>query len=260
MRWLAALGGIFSSPPAIDAEAARTCYQQGMELRNRNSNYWAARYLRSAAEAGHSEAAFQLSLILAGRGREQQRLDWLRRAAEFARNEGQPASTVARYLRQAGQAEQAEDALRQAAGTGDATAASDLGSMLTGAGRLEEGERYYRLAAERGNRAAARYLGDAALRAGRDGEAERYLRAAAEGGSSKDQIALADFLVGKSRIDEALPLLHKLGEHAVPGNLRTMGSLFRRAGLDRDAQKYYDRANEWDKLLDALDGVDDSPP
>jgi hypothetical protein len=130
-----------------------------MELHNRNSHYRAARYLRSAAEAGHSGAAFQLSLILTGRGREQQRLDWLRRAAEFARNEGQPASTIARYL------------------------------------------------------------GDAALRAGRDGEAERYLRAAAEGGSSKDQIALADFLVGKSRIGEALPLLHKLGEHAAPGNL-----------------------------------------
>lgn len=254
MRWLATLEGIFRSRPAVFC-AAFAVFLGGMKLRDRHRNLKAVRHLRQAAEAGNSEAAFQLSLKLAGR--EQERLDWLRRAAEFARNEGRPASKVAYYLRQAGQDEQAEDTLRQAAGSGDAAAAYELGSMLTGA----EGERYYRLAAERGNRAAARYLGNAALRAGRDQDAERYLRAAAEGSAVEDQIALVDFLIGKGRTDEALPLLYKLAEHRLPGGyLRTLGSLFRRAGLDEEAQKYCRQADEWDKLLDSLDGVDDSPP
>ena len=259
MHWLSTLEGIFRSR-TVDLCAALAALLGGMTLRDRYRNLRAVRNLRQAAEAGNSEAAFQLSLKLAGRGREQQRLDWLRRAAEFARDEGRPASKVAYYLRQTGQDEQAEDTLRQAAGNGDAAAAYDLGSMLTGAGQREEGERYYRLAAERGNRAAARYLGAAALRGGGDQDAEPYLRAAAEGGAVGDQLTLADFLIGKGRTDDALPLLYKIAEQRGARHLRTLGSLFRRAGLDKEARKYYDQADEWDKLLDALDDVDDSPP
>jgi TPR repeat protein len=260
MRWLVTLEGIFRSPP-VDFSVAWVAFLGAMPLLSWYRKLRAARNLRRAAEAGNSEAAFRLGLKLGERGQEQQRLDWLRRAAELARDEGRPASRVAYYLHQAGQDEQAEDTLRQAAGNGDATAAYDLGSMLTDAGRREEGERYYRLAAERGNSAAARYLGVAALRAGRGQEAEPYLRAVAEGGIVEDQFTLVGFLVGQGRTDEAVPLLYKIAGQRFPGGyLRRLGSLFRRAGLEEEARKYYDRADEWDKLLDSLDGVDDAPP
>jgi hypothetical protein len=106
------------------------------------------------------------------------------------------------------------------------------------------------------NHSAVRNLRQAA----EAGNSEPYLRAAAEGGAVGDQLTLADFLIGKGRTDDAFPLLYKIAEQRGAGHLRTLGSLFRRAGLDNEARKYYDQADEWDKLLDALEDVDDSPP
>jgi uncharacterized protein len=257
MHWLSALEGIFRSRP-VDFYGALAAFLGGMTLRDRYRNLRAVRNLRQAAEAGNSEAAFQLSLKLAGRGREQQRLDWLRRAAEFARDEGRPASKVAYYLRQTGQDEQAEDTLRQAAGNGDAAAAYDLGSMLTGAGRLEEGERYYRLAAERGNRAAARYLGAAALRAGGDQDAEPYLRTAAEGGAVEDQLICETRSMDESIdavIAEAVADLRRAGARfAYLHGSRTTGQ--NRADSDIDIAAYFGGRppNSFDVLLPS--GVD----
>ncbi|MBL7622852.1 MULTISPECIES: tetratricopeptide repeat protein [unclassified Frankia] len=257
-------------------------------LRKKGHSRRAVRRLRRAAEAGHAGAAFELSVVLRGRGQEQEGLAWCLRAAEIAAEQGQPATEVASYLRLAGEYERAEDVLRQAAETGDGDAAYFLGKvlqhdptrladaerfylmacelghveapmslslMLTRVGRLEEGERYYRLAAERGDRMAARRLGNAAWKAGRDQDAERYLRIAAQAGRSRendDVLALADFLGERGRIHEALPILHELGDHIA----WRIGPILRRAGLAEEAQLYDNRANEWEKMLDALDDLD----
>ncbi|ADP80931.1 sel1 repeat family protein [Pseudofrankia inefficax] len=221
MRWFARLEGIVR-PQArrgrqLSVAEVSAAYWRGSSLRHEGHVRRAVPHLRRAAEAGHVPAAFELSLVFALRGREQERLAWLGRAAESAREQGYSASRVATYLGLAKRSEQAEDVLRQAAENGDRDAAYDLGrlleagrrgaaarpaeaeryyliacelghveaplslgSMLMDADRPQEGERYCRLAAERGNRAAARRLGNAAWTVGRDQDAERYLRMAAQ--------------------------------------------------------------------------------
>lgn len=200
MRWLARLKGTFSSrgrrrpPLGIEAGDFEAAYLQGVSLWVRGRKRSALRPLRYAAEAGHADAAYKLGRVLTGPRREQERLAWQRRAAEFARDQEQPATKVAGYLFGAGQRAQARDVLRQAAGNGDADAAYRLAEILERGldtplsshrpAEPAEAERYYLIACELGHAGAHERLALMLLSAGRPEEAEPYFLAAAEQGSS----------------------------------------------------------------------------
>lgn len=208
MRWLARLKGTFSSrrrrrpPLGIDAGDFEAAYLQGMRLSARGRKRSALRPLRYAAEGGHAGAAYKLGRVLTGPRREQERLAWLRRAAEFARDQEQPATTVAGYLFGAGQRAQARDVLRQAAGNGDADAAYMLAEILeTGLDTAlssrrpvepAEAERYYLIACDLGHVGAHVRLGFMLADAGRQEEAEPYFLVAAKQGSSVAARRLAE--------------------------------------------------------------------
>jgi uncharacterized protein len=222
MRWLARLKGTFSSrrrrrpPPGIDAGDVEAAYRQGVRLSARGRKRSALRPLRYAAEAGHAGAAYKLGRVLTGPRQEQERLAWLRRAPELARDQGQSATKVAGYHFGAGQRAQARDVLRQAAGDGDADAAYMLAQILeTGLDTAlskrrpaepAEAERYYLIACDLGHVGAHVRLGLMLAGAGRPEEAEPHFLVAAEQGSS----------VAARRLAEAA----------------------QRAGRDQDAERY----------------------
>jgi len=87
--------------------------------------------------------------------------------------------------------------------------------------------------------------------AGCAGVPGRKRASAIKQGPNKHQIALANFLVSKGRIDEALAILYKL--RTWPRDLPAIGAVLRSAGLDKEAQEYDKRSDAWEKSLDAID-------
>jgi len=222
MRWLARLKGTFSSRgrrrprPGTGDGDVEAAYLRGVTLCERGRNRRALRPLLYAAEAGHADAAYDLRLVLTGPRREQERLAWVRRAAELARDQGQPATKVAFYFFSARQWEQGEDVLRQAAGNGDADAAYRLAEILqTGRRTVFHGHRPV-------NRA----------------EAERYYLIACELGHPVAHERLGLMLAGADRPEEAEPYFLVAAGQGSSVAARRLGEAAQRAGRDQDAERY----------------------
>jgi tetratricopeptide (TPR) repeat protein len=126
---------------------------------------------RTAADAGDTDAAYELALLLSDRGEAEEALRWLRTAE---------AGTDAEHW------------LRNAAEAGHTRAANFLGLMMWQSGDLAEAEHWYRKAAEAGGHPRAAVALACLLRdRGSLAKAEPWLQKAAEAG---DAVAASDHL------------------------------------------------------------------
>jgi TPR repeat protein len=189
--------------PDADAGDAQAAYRVGHALRASRLSRRAARYLRQAADGGVLEAAEDLAALLRRRRRRSEAVDWYRRAAEMARDQGLPAVRVAAHYRSAFEYAEATRVLRDAAEQGDGSAASALGKDAEIAGSPTEAANWYRMAIGLGATSGSEGLRRLDNRAKWLADAEAEDRPRAEGGDYDAAMRLASTLREMGRVEEA---------------------------------------------------------
>ena len=258
----------------------------------RGRKWRAIRYYRRSAKTGNVEAASALGRRLSA-SHARAREAWLQRAARMAVEQRLPATEVARHLRNAGQFDRFESVLRQAAESGDAKAAFELGRAFTRLGvDPAEAERYFRVAADSGHYDAGLALARLLMASGRPQEGGQYLfraaalessgsrtatlelgrhewrsghfaradfylgRAAAADAPKSNTRVYAEFLCERGRAAEAAELLRTNYATGVgTSELREVANLLRRHGRVDDAAHFRALADRSAQMdIDSFDG------
>ncbi|MFD4863985.1 serine/threonine-protein kinase [Streptomyces sp. NPDC058412] len=133
-----------------------------------------------AAEAGYTEAMFDLALLLEDTGRTAEAEAWYRKAADTRNTDAM--NNLGLLLEGTERGAEAETWYRKAANAGNTNAMQNLGLLLLNSGRTAEAEAWYRKAADAGNAVCMNNLGVLLHNSGRSGPAERWYRRAADTG------------------------------------------------------------------------------
>ena len=142
-------------------------------LAQRGDEPGAERWLRKAAELGHTGAMDDLVGLLAARG-DQAAMTWCQIALRAG--DAMPTSRLAFYYQEAGDLAAAEFLLREAAYLKDPLTWFNLGQILVQRGDLDEAREFYRKAADAGHGASFTALGTLAEDAGDLEEARQHYR------------------------------------------------------------------------------------
>ncbi|MFJ2234678.1 hypothetical protein [Streptomyces sp. NPDC087859] len=176
-----------TSYPAVDVpvwrcalEAARGDAAYDFEVVARR----AGEAFRSAADAGDSQAMFDLGRLREDLGKDAEAEEWFRRAAEAGHTEA--AGRLGRLFVQRGETKDAEPFLEVAAEAGDAGAATLLGKVL-----LERAGEWLRTGAAGHDQEAYHLLGDLAFGSGDDDGAWDHYVSAAMAGRAEVAISFA---------------------------------------------------------------------
>jgi TPR repeat protein len=167
-------------------------YRYGTILRAGNDKSGAERYLRMAAERGHTGAAAALVFLVSD---PLEQRHWL----EIAHSANEPVvlRTLAQSRLEANDLDGTERLLRQLAETGDLIAAGALGGLLQSRGETDEAREWLTMALDAEAEAAAHAahnLGVNAVIAGDRAKAMTWFRQAAEADMPTSMIALATLL------------------------------------------------------------------
>jgi Trypsin-like peptidase domain/Tetratricopeptide repeat len=189
-------------PPTVDRliDTARdgdvaAAAQLGRLLRVEGKPDDAEPWLRQAATAGNSTAAYELGLLLDPKGkamehdrsRADEALHWFRKAAIGGDVYG--AATMGVRLRQRGEDDAALPWLEEAVERGDAMAAHTLGLIYEDRKDPDAAERWQRFGAERGDQAAARKMAQIAQDRSELDEARHWLELAPNDTGAQTELA-----------------------------------------------------------------------
>ena len=239
-----------------------------------------ARELRADAEAGNSDAWYQLSVYLStkqGRGEEaeramQQAVDagswqamwrrgdgafsrgdhddaerWYRRAAAADTRYPLPVFYLARFLASRGGIDEAIDLLVQLNDHSDIEVMYELAALHRQRGEPEQAEQWLRRGAEAGEQDCRIALGRLLAERGEAAEAERWYRAVVEAddSTSEAQAGLAALLERRGEMDEATRMYRQAGDAGDPDALLALGRLAEQRGdLDEAEGCYFAAAEE----------------
>ena len=236
-----------------------------------------ARELRADAEAGNSDAWYQLSVYLStkhGRGEEaeramQQAVDagswqamwrrgdgafsrgdhdeaerWYRRAAAADTRYPLPVFYLARYLASRGGIDEAIDLLVWLTDHSDIEVMHELAAVHRQRGEPEQAEQWLRRGAEAGEQDCRIALGRLLADRGESAEAEHWYRAVVETDDStpEAQAGLAALLERRGERDEATSLYRRAGDAGDPDALIALGRQAEQRGDLDEAEGLYEQA------------------
>ncbi|MEV0695687.1 tetratricopeptide repeat protein [Streptomyces sp. NPDC050388] len=224
-----------------EEQLANAAFAAGFQHRNEGRIEEAKSSLRVAAEYGHADAAWLLSLTLTEHGERDEGEAWLRAAAKSGRSSA-AALNLGIILRGQGLLEEAEYWIRKAEAGGQDSAARELGVLLHDSGRPQEAEQWLLKAANAGDTDAAGFLGFQLKEQGRLQEAASLLYKAMRGGYSNAATVLGLVCFEMDRLDEAVQWWShaaELGEHL---GAYALGGFLAAQGRNEEAIAMYSRA------------------
>ncbi|GAB2628301.1 hypothetical protein GCM10027168_70060 [Streptomyces capparidis] len=189
---------------------------------------------RTAANAGHPDAACNLGVLLQETGRVEEAETTWRTAA----NNGHlvAAYNLGNLLHEAGRVEEAETRWRTAADGEHPVAAYNLGVLLHQTGRLEEAETLYRTATNNEFPSAAYNLGVLLHQTGRLEEAETLYRTATNDEHPVAAYNLGVLLHQTGRLEEAETAWRTATNNEHPGAAYNLGNLLSETGRLEEAE------------------------
>ncbi|MFY1680671.1 tetratricopeptide repeat protein [Micromonospora sp. WMMD730] len=198
---------------------------------------------RTAADIGHSEAMFNLGVLLARGGDSREEAEqWFRRAADTGHTDAM--SNLGVLLEQRGSQAEAEQWFRRAADTGHTEAMYNLGVLLArGGDSREEAEQWFRRAADTGHTRAMSNLGVLLEQRGSQAEAEQWFRHAADTGHTEAMYNLGVLLEQRGSQAEAEQWYRRAADAGHTGAMSNLGVLLARGGDSREeAEQWFRRA------------------
>jgi tetratricopeptide (TPR) repeat protein len=242
------------------------------------------RELRADAEAGNSDAWFQLSGHLLGQGRREEaeramqhavdagswqamwrRGDvafsggdhdeaerWYRRAANAGARYPLPVLYLARFLASRGGTDEAIDLLVWLKDHSDIEVMGELAAVHQRRGEPEQAEQWLRRGAEADEEACRVALGALLAERGESEEAERWYRTviATDDSSPDARVGLAALLERRGELDEATALYRQAGDAGDPEALVALGRLAEQRGdLDEAEELYFTATDEQPRAM-----------
>ncbi|MBW4703013.1 sel1 repeat family protein [Micromonospora sp. RL09-050-HVF-A] len=228
---------------AADTGHTDAMFNLGVLLaRGGDSQEEAEQWFRHAADTGHTDAMSNLGVLLEQRGSQEEAEQWFRRAADTGHTEAMYNLGV--LLEQRGSQEEAEQWFRRAADTGDTRAMSNLGVLLEQRGSQDEAEQWYRRAADTGHTEAMSNLGVLLEQRGSQDEAEQWYRRAADTGHTRAMSNLGVLLAkrGDSQ-EEAEQWFRRAADTGHTDAMNNLGILLKQRGdSQEEAEQWYRRA------------------
>jgi len=222
------------------AESAEEASRAGSAAVRTADHDIAEALFRAAAQLGHAESKYWLSLYIMERGELEEAEHWYQQAPEFDTSAvGMHNLGIGWKLR--GDTAKAEEWLRRASQAGSGISMGPLASLLQDRGALEEAERWCREAAKLGNTDQMLVLGAMLDNRGETEDAEQWYRRAARHNYAPAMFALAMMLERSGQATEADEWYARVATED-PNAIVNLGEQYANEGEAAEAERWYRRA------------------